>query len=144
MQTSRFAEGNSGSTNAVLTLTLSASSTSQVTVNVVTADGTAAAGSDYTAVSTSATFAPGATSTTVSVPIAGDTAVEPDETFVVNLNSPVNATIADAQAVVTITNDDVAALPAITIADLSIAEGNSRHHQRGADADPLGQQHQPA
>ena len=99
-------EGNAGTTSAVVTLTLSAASTSSVTVNYATAAGTATAGTDYTTTSGTATFAAGATSTTITVPIVGDTAVEPNETVLVNLTSPVNATIADAQAVVTITNDD--------------------------------------
>ena len=47
-----------------------------------------------------------ALTTTVSVPVTGDTVVEPDETFLVNLHTPVNLTIADAQAVGPILNDD--------------------------------------
>ena len=104
-------EGQTGTTNAVVTLTLSAPTASSVTVTYATAAGTATAGADYTTVSGTATFAPGATSTTISVPIVGDTSVEPNETFVVNLTSPVNATIADAQGVITITNDDTSSLP---------------------------------
>ena len=38
--------------------------------------------------------------------MAGDTAGEANETFVVNLSAPVNATIADAQGVGTIINDE--------------------------------------
>jgi regulation of enolase protein 1 (concanavalin A-like superfamily) len=119
------AEGNSGTVNAVLTLTLSAPSSNTVSVGYATAAGTATAGTDYTTTSGTATFAAGATSTTITVPIVGDTTVEPDETVLVNLSSPVNATIADPQAVVMITNDDTTALPSITIADRSIAEGNA-------------------
>ena len=99
-------EGNAGVTNAVITLTLSTTSTSSVTVNYATAPGTATAGTDYTTTSGTATFAPGTTTTTITVPIIGDTVIEPDETVLVNLTAPVNATIADAQAVITITNDD--------------------------------------
>ena len=39
--------------------------------------------------------------------VNGDTTVEPDETFLVNLTNPAGATIADGQGVATITNDDV-------------------------------------
>ena len=77
-----------------------------MTVNYATAPGTATAGTDYTTTSGTATFAPGGPPTTIAVPIVGDTTVEGNETVLVNLTSPVNATIADAQAVVTITNDD--------------------------------------
>ena len=120
-----IAEGNAGTTNAVVTLTLSAPSTSSVTVNYATAAGTATAGTDYTTTSGTATFAPGSTSTTITVPVLGDTTVEPNETVLVNLTAPVNATIADAQAVVTITNDDTAPTPAISIADVAVNEGNA-------------------
>jgi hypothetical protein len=115
-------EGNSGSSNAVFTLTLSAPSTSQVSVGYATANGTAASPADYTAASGTAVFAPGTTSTTVSVPVIGDIAIEGNETFTLNLSAPVNATIARAQAIGTITNDDV---PSISIAGASVTEGNS-------------------
>ena len=43
---------------------------------------------------------------TVAIAVAGDAAVETDETFFVNLNTPTNLTIGDAQGVGTILNDD--------------------------------------
>ena len=63
----------------------------------------------------SRTFAPGQVTQTVTIPVAGDTAVEPDETFVLNLSAPANATIADGQGVGTIVNDD---LPGLSINDV--------------------------
>ncbi|MGH7321116.1 MAG: Calx-beta domain-containing protein, partial [Candidatus Rokuibacteriota bacterium] len=78
-------------------------------VQYATADGTATAGSDYTAISlTPLTFAPGETSKPVTVLVNGDTSTEPNETFFVNLSSATNATIADSQGLGTITNDDAA------------------------------------
>jgi len=56
------------------------------------------------------------------VTINGDTAVEPNETFVVNLSNVTGATVADGQATGTILNDD-ASLPQLTVADASISEG---------------------
>jgi hypothetical protein len=47
----------------------------------------------------------------VTVPVLGDTAVEPDETFAVTLSAPSNATIADPQGLGTIRNDDGATPP---------------------------------
>ena len=105
-------EGNSGTTNAVFTLTLSPASANAVTVNYATADGTATAGSDYTAVSGVVTFAAGQTSRTVSVPVLGDTVPEPDETFYLALTNPVGATLSRPQAKATILNDDAAATTA--------------------------------
>jgi hypothetical protein len=99
-------EGNGGNKNAVFTVTLTGTATQPTTVNFDTANGTATAGSDYTATSGILTFAVGETTKTITVPILGDTTVEPDETFFVNLTNPSNATISDAQGFVTITNDD--------------------------------------
>ncbi|WP_293395238.1 Calx-beta domain-containing protein, partial [Nevskia sp.] len=104
-------EGNSGTKNATFTVSLSATSTSAVTVSYATANGTATAGSDYAASSGSLTIAAGSTSQTFNVAVNGDTAVEPNETFLVNLSSPSGATIADAQGQGTIVNDDAAAAP---------------------------------
>ena len=59
-----------------------------VTVGYTTANGTATAGTDYTASSGTLTFAPGVTTQTIAVKVTGDTAVEPDETFTVTLASP--------------------------------------------------------
>ena len=91
------AEGNSGTSTARFTVTLSAASTSTVTVNYATADATATAGSDYVSKSGTLTFAAGTTSQFVDVVVNGDTTVESNETFVVNLSSPVGATIATRQ-----------------------------------------------
>jgi chitinase len=98
-------EGNSGSQNAWVTLSLSAPSTKTVKVNYQTVNGTARAGSDYDPVSGTATFAPGQTRYSVLVPVRGDTQIEPDETFSVKLQNPRNATIADGTGVVTILDD---------------------------------------
>jgi subtilisin-like proprotein convertase family protein len=51
-------------------------------------------------------FPPGTTTQTLTVPIYGDTTVEPNETFSVDLASAINAVISDAQATGTIMNDD--------------------------------------
>jgi len=99
-------EGNAGTADAVFTVTLSAASSQQVTVNYATADGSATAGSDYVAISGTLVFSPGATTRNVTVVIIGDTLDEPNETFQVALTSPTNALIADGQGIGTITDDD--------------------------------------
>ena len=119
-------EGDSGTTNAAFTVSLSAASTSAVSVAFNTSAGTATSGTDYTATSGTLAFAPGETSKVITVPVKGDTTVEGDETFYVNLVSATGATIDDNQAVGTITNDDVApVLPGMSISDVTISEGNS-------------------
>ena len=101
-------EGNTGTTTVSVPVTLSAASPLAVSVNWATADGTATAGSDYTAGTGKLTFAPGETQKTVAVTVQGDTSIEPDETFTVSLTSPVNATISQGSATATIRNDDTA------------------------------------
>jgi hypothetical protein len=114
-------EGNSGTSNAILTVSLSSATTEPITVNYATSNGTAIAGSDYTATSGTLTFAPGATSQTIAIPVIGDTLSENDETFFVNLSNPSNGAIVDNFATVTITNDE----PTLSIDDVTIIEGNS-------------------
>ena len=116
-------EGNSGTTNADFTVTLSAPSGRNVTVNYATANATATQPADYTTTSGTLTFTPGQVTKTVSVPVVGDTIDEIDETFVVNLTVPVNVTIADNQGVGTVTDDDP--LPSITINDVSLTEATA-------------------
>ena len=74
---------------------LSPASNSAVTVRYRTADGTATAGSDYTAASGTVTFAAGETSKTVNVRILDDSVEDSGETFFVELSNPSGATIAD-------------------------------------------------
>ena len=119
-------EGDSGTTNAVFTVNLSAASTQTVSVNYGTANGTATAGSDYTATSNTLSFAPGQTSKTISVPIVGNTLAEGSENFTLNLSNPTNATISDAQAVGTIIDNDLASvLPQLSINDVIVTEGDN-------------------
>ena len=87
-------------------VTLTPVSGREVTVDWATSDGTAAAGSDYTAASGSLAFAAGDTAKTVTVSTTGDTLDEDDETFTVTLSNPGNALVGDAAATGTITDDD--------------------------------------
>jgi ELWxxDGT repeat protein len=115
-------EGSGGATTAVVTVALSAASVQGVSVAYSTASGTATAPADYTSTSGRVDFAPGATASTLSVPVNPDTMDEFDETFVVNLTNPQNATLADNQATVTIVDDDLP--PTIAVSDFVVLEGN--------------------
>ena len=90
---------------ATFTVSLSPASSESVTVAYATQDGTAVAGSDYTAASGTLEFEPGVTSHTIRVAVLNDTTVEPTETFTVELSDPVRATLADGTGVGTITDD---------------------------------------
>ena len=93
------------------TVSLSAASSSQVTVAYATAGGTATSGTDFTAASGTLTFAANETSKTVSVQTADDSDDESNETFTLTLSSPAGATLGDATATGTIVDDDEAATP---------------------------------
>ncbi len=113
-------EGNTGTRSATFTVTLAAASGQTVTVAYATANGTATAGTDYTAAAGTLTFAPGETSKTITVLVNGDRSAEPNETFFVNLSNPTNAVINDGQGAGTILDDE----PRISIGDVSKKEGN--------------------
>jgi len=89
-------------------VSLSSAQSSTVTVNYTTNDGTALAGADYTADANILTFAAGVTSQTITISVTGDVTNEADETFTVDLTTPLpaGAAIADAQGLGTIQNDD--------------------------------------
>src|SRR5262249_6761231 len=113
-------EGNGGSTNqAAFTARLSAISGQTVSVHYATSNGTAQAGIDYVAVSGDLIFAPGVTNQIITVPMLGDDLSEPNETFFVNLSSPVNATLANSQAVGTILDDDAGRLDHFSFSPVS-------------------------
>ena len=99
-------EGDSGTKTMTFTVTLSPASNQTVSVNYATANGTATAPSDYLATSGTLTFNPGDLTKAINVTINGDQLFEPDETFTVNLSSPVNTTISKATGIGTILNDD--------------------------------------
>ncbi|ACC79090.1 beta strand repeat-containing protein [Nostoc punctiforme] len=99
--------GSEGSGNFVFTVKLSNASTEIVTVAYNSSNDTAIAGIDYTAVTGSLTFNPGVTTQTITVPILNDFVAESSERFFVNLINPTNASIADNQAIGTITDNDI-------------------------------------
>jgi uncharacterized repeat protein (TIGR01451 family) len=103
-------EGNAGTRNAVFTISLSFPSEQTVTVDYQVTPGTAfpSGTPDYdpSGLPGYVHFPPGTTTATVSVPVYGDTTVEPDETFFVDLTNAFLATILRARGTATIVNDD--------------------------------------
>ncbi|HUF97605.1 MAG TPA: Calx-beta domain-containing protein [Ilumatobacter sp.] len=127
-------EGNSG--QAVMAFTVSVSpplvGSQTVSVKVASANGgsnPASTPSDYAEIPlTTLTFTAASSSQTVSTTVNGDTEVEQNETFLLNLSAPsANAVIADSEGLATIVNDDGSAptgpLPAIFITDARVLEG---------------------
>ena len=79
------AEGSGGQTAFVFTVNLSAPSSKRISVDYRSTDASATAGLDYQAVSGKLHFAPGETTRTITVWVAGDTAAETDESFFMGL-----------------------------------------------------------
>ena len=90
----------------VFSITLSHASSRTVTVDYATSDGTAQAGSDYTAASATLTFNAGETSQTVQVTVLTDSEDESQETLTLTLSNPSQATLADATGAGTIENGE--------------------------------------
>ncbi len=116
------AEGDAGET-PTLTYTVTLNGATEQTVTVDYADagaggsGTATSGTDYDAITPDTlTFVPGTTTQTITVMVTGDTDEEGDETVIVTLSNPDNATIATADGTGTIRGDDAPVLPTISIA----------------------------
>ena len=114
--------------DAVFTVTLSEARPYAVTVQYATQDrapgvpGFAVAPADYAATSGALTFAPGETSGTITVAVAGDALDEIDEGFSVVLSNPTGGILGNPSAAAgrIVDNDP---LPAMSIGDVVIAEG---------------------
>jgi hypothetical protein len=106
-----------------LTITLSAAAPMTVTVNYATSDGTATAGSDYSATSGTLTFAPGVSSQSISMPILSDLSDEPNETLTLTLSAPSGARLGTpSAATITITDDDATPTVAWQTSSVSVSE----------------------
>jgi probable HAF family extracellular repeat protein len=112
-------EGNTGAASATFKVTLSRAYDEDLIIPYSTANGSATAGSDYTAASGSVIIAAGQTSNTFTVLVSGDRLPEANEAFFVNLSNTTNAVIVDGQGVATILDDE----PRISISDVTKREG---------------------
>jgi uncharacterized protein YkwD len=106
-------EGQSGSQDLSLTVSLSSPSLETVTVDYGTVGQTALAGEDFASTSGKLTFNPGETSKNILVSITGDTTIENAETLAVQLTGATNAAINKISGIGTILNDDILAVPVI-------------------------------
>src|SRR5829696_416188 len=99
-------EGNSGTKAATFTLTLSGPSVEAIAVRAISTPGTATASSDFNPINLVVIFQPGTVTRTFDVEIIGDTNLESNETFFVNISDNFGTTIADGEGVCTILDDD--------------------------------------
>ena len=121
-----LAEGDAGTTSFTFTVSVDGggNAASNIDFTYDTANNTATTGdSDYVAVSGgSGTITAGSPSTTITIDVNGDTDVELNESFFVDLSNPVNATIATGRGVGTITNDDE---PVVTLTGTDLTSTES-------------------
>lgn len=106
VQDASVAEGDAGTVNLVVPVTLSAAAAAAVTVSYSTSGLSATPGVDYQTVSGVLTFPVGVVSRDIVVPVVGDRVDESTETFKVTLSSAVNAAILDAEGHESILDDD--------------------------------------
>lgn len=106
---STLVEGKTTPQNAIYAVTLSNPSSQRITVQYATTDGTAIAGSDYTATTGTLVFNPGVTQRNIRVPILNNNLNEADETYTLKLNAPTNASLGTLQTVTTTLTDTLTA-----------------------------------
>jgi VCBS repeat-containing protein len=110
---------NEADGTATFTVTLSAASGQDVTVDYDTTSSTAVIGNDFTATSGTLTFAAGQTTQTITVNINEDNLYEIAETFRVNLSNATNANITDNLGIGTITDNDT---PTFAVSNVSVSD----------------------
>ncbi|MFN9402302.1 MAG: bluetail domain-containing putative surface protein, partial [Dolichospermum sp.] len=108
-------EGLTTPQNASYTVTLSQASNQTIKVNYATANGTATAGLDYTAINRLLTFNPGVTSQVINIPILNNSLNEADETFTLTLSSPTNASLGAVTTATTTITDTLTASVTTTL-----------------------------
>jgi hypothetical protein len=113
-------EGNAGTSNIAVAVTLSQTHTESVWVTYKTSDGTATAGSDYINTTGTLQFYPGTKTQNIYIPVYGDTIGETSEYFYVDLSNPLNGTLTSAtRATMTIVDDDSSMKVFSTTADFA-------------------------
>jgi len=117
--------------NSGVVVSLSAASSTPVSVNYATADGTALAGTNYFAQSGTVTFAPGQTSQMILLATQEDPQATGNVSFSVQLSNPTGgATIGTGSATVNMVVADTTRQFAVT--NTSAIEGDPTAHYRGA------------
>lgn len=116
---------------ATFTVLLDKAVNTGFTVNYGSANGSATAGSDYTAVGGSLSFAAGQTAKTITVPITNDALAEGDEYFTLSLNGlsgagagSVQLGDSTAQAIIVHNDQTPVATPVISVSNVVAGEGD--------------------
>jgi hypothetical protein len=121
--TSMTAEG----ANAVLVVQLSAPSGKTINVDFARDAGGDAEAGDVTVVAGTLTFAPEETSKEIIIGVVDDTTDEDNETAVITLSNPINASLAGATHTLTVTDNDDPPAVRFAAATSSDGEGTATH-----------------
>ncbi len=116
-----------GTRNATFVVTLTPAGTKTVTVNYSTSNGSAVAGTDYTATTGTLTFSPGVTSQSVNVAITPITSSTPDRSFYLSLASPVASQVlrTSAEAIIVDTVAPTSGKSYLTVSDQTLVAPSS-------------------
>ncbi|MBA2359661.1 MAG: hypothetical protein H0V79_01775 [Actinobacteria bacterium] len=106
IEDARVKEGNSGTSEVEFKLRLSGKAAQRIVVRAITEDGSAVSPADYQQKVGTVTFEPGDVERVLTVLANGDTVVEPNETFFVNVEAGIGVDVVDGRASGTIVNDD--------------------------------------
>ena len=117
--------GTEGDEAISFSVTLDEAASGAVTVDYATSNGTATAGSDYTATSGTLSFSAGETRKTLAVTISDDTESESDETFTVTLSNASGADLGTTSATGTIRNRTITPVTA-TFSNVPAEHGGER------------------
>jgi hypothetical protein len=120
---STVVEGRSGARAERFAVTLSEPTNEDVSVSYITAGGDATGGSDYATKAGVATIPAGATATSITVDVRGDTKAEPKESFGLWLADPHGGHLGRAVGVGRIIDDDPSTGVRVAIGDASLVEG---------------------
>jgi len=125
------AEGDAGSSNGTVTVSLSAPSEQTVEVDYATGDAGATAGIDYTSATGTLTFSPGDTEEQIDVAVLGDSDDEGDEGVAVDLSGESNGTLLDGTGILTIVDDDTPVGKISTALTLKVVKATKKVIARG-------------
>jgi YD repeat-containing protein len=115
---------NEGTATVGFSVTRTGGSYGNISVNYATANGTATAGSDYTATSGTLSWTNGDTAAkSASVAVINNTVGEPNETFTVTLSGVVGATISTPTSTITIEDNETGSLQFSAAGPITVVEG---------------------
>ena len=122
------AEVSEGVGSATISVVMNGYYDDTVSVSYGSSNGTATAGSDYTASSGSVSWSAGETgSQTFSIPITDDSSAESSEAITLTISSPANATISDNIAILTIIDNDTPGVSRSGTGLGTVTEGGSTY-----------------